>query len=199
MPTPDELERLKALAAGGNKDESDPPPRDSKVHLSLHVGTSGEQKSEGEEKKKNPLEQVAASPWVKLLAAALLGAGGGEGHRLLSPTGIVEKADLDHHKEEVQRELGREDGKIDTAKQAAIVEATRICDERLGAQSAVVYAMGRYLYYVLPKTGVLVTLPEGVKPPEPVMEFHPAPLVTGVTPGGAHPIQPKETFPLPLR
>jgi hypothetical protein len=203
MPTPSDIERLQALAKGsGPKDEDafsaeekKTLSRDSTVHVSVHVDTP--QKDSGAPKKKHWVQHVAQNPWAHLVGALLLGAGGGEGHRLLSPTGIVEKADLAHHKEEIARELGQEDGKIEALKQEE-KDAMRQCVLDRDADRRAMYALGRYLYFVLPKTGVLVTLPEDVVKPV-AMDFHPPPLFTGnLKPDAAKPIQPAETFPLPF-
>jgi hypothetical protein len=198
MPTESDLERLARIAQGKADEAPDSEaPRDSKLHLSLHVGPSGGEPP-AHEKKKHWAHHAAESPWVKGIVALLLGAGGGEGHRLLSPTAMVQKSELEDHKREMAREFGREDGKIDEARHSAEAQAAR-CEAQRAQDLKAAYAVTRYVYYVLPKMGVLVTLPEGVAPPVPPLEFHPPPLLGTVTPNGAKPIQPAETFPLPMR
>jgi len=183
MPTDADKERLEALAQAKRSRQNE------QVHVSVHVGD--------EKKQKTWVHHVAESPWSKIAAALLLGAGGGEGHRLLSPTGLVQRSDLDDMKKDTAREFGREDGKIDETGRALAAKTT-LCEERADRDERELYALGRYLYFVLPKTGVLVTLPEGTDPPR-TLDFHPAPLLGTVTPSGAKPIQPAETFPLPLK
>lgn len=195
MPTPSDIDRLRELAKGADDafspEEKKTLSRDSTVHVSVHVDTP--KSSSDAPKKKHWLHHVAQNPWAHLVGALLVGAGGGEGHRLLSPA----TADLAHHKEEVARELGQQDGKLDALRQEER-EVAKQCAEDRNADRRAMYALGRYLYFVLPKTGVLVTLPEDV--PRPVgMDFHPPPLFTGkLSPDAAKPIQPAETFPLPF-
>ena len=201
MPTPEELERLRAIAEAepptvreAEPFEDDEPKtleRASQVgpHVSVHV-----HQHEGKEKEKaHPLHKLAESGWVKAVLVVVLGAGGSEGHRLVAPTGLVLKSDLEKHKEELVRELGKEDARLEVLRsELARAEAKAALLERDHRELTV------YLYGVLPKLGVQVTLPEGTEPP-PRMEFHPPPLSLTIGPNAAKPIQPAQVFPLPLR
>lgn len=199
MPTQADLDRLKRLAEEAKaerppeSDFDDEAPtvsreeRQSKVHVQVNL--HHHDKAQGD---KGVVSRVAESPWGKGALVLLLGAGGSEGHHLVATAGLVTKAELEAHKQATSRELGAKDAEI-----AALRAALVVAEEHTDANARNTYALGTYLYGVLPKMGVLVTLPEGIGPPAKKMEFHPPPLYMSVGPNAAKPIQPKDTFPLP--
>lgn len=196
MPTPDDIDRLKKLAGEEGLDEDEQPTISAdgkKVHVSVNLHQHGRSRSEPTKNGHHPLKALLEIPWVKAALVLLLGAGGSEGHRIIAAVGFVQRSDLEAHKKEVALDLGGYVAKLEAAKRYE-AETRELCS----ANSRELYGVGRYLYYVLPKTGVLVTLEPEVPIP-PLLEFHPAPLRNAVTPKDSKPIQPKETFPMPER
>lgn len=139
---------------------------------------------------KEQLKHVAENPWVRLVAALLVGGVGGEAHQMVRAVGLVSQQELEEEKKarkDAEEKLRAEINTLGTA-----------LGEVRGAgreDHTTLYLTNRYLVNVLPKLGVLVTLPPNTRVSK--MEFHPAPLRTSLGPNDPKPIQPAETFPLP--
>ncbi len=193
MP-PDELDRLKDIVHRPRRTHlPDPPKAEAQVEVSMPPPPPPRRpKRESLRAAKDTIKQAAENPWVKLVLALVVGGGaGGIGGRTLAALNVVMKPELEAEKKRSDDEREKMQKRIETLEQAVQKQKDSSAQDHTA-----LYLTSRYLYFVLPKLGVLVTLPPGAELRK--MEFHPAPVMRGpLGPNDAKPIQPAETLPLP--
>lgn len=199
MPSREDIKRLEAIRDRPKPDARPLPPAPPSVPRTPEVSMPPASeppppfrrtKRESLRVARQSLDRAAQNPWVKLVAALLVGGLGGEAHRMLTALGVVSQSDLRRERKKHDEDVARLEKKVLELETA--IGAVKTAG---GEDHRTLYLTSRYLYFVLPKLGVLVTLPSGMEVRK--MDFHPAPVPRGpLGPNDAKPIQPAETFPM---